>query len=268
LPKDRLAEVVCRVHQGGEDFAMSPLIAAAVVVAVFFTSTLSGIFGMAGGMILLAGLLAVLPVATAIAVQGAIQIVANGSRAWFSRAHIDWRIISMMVAGLLLAAFILYLLNYVPDLATVCIVVGLMPILVWLPKSWLALDASRPGHALLCGFVSGGLNLAVGVAGPSIDIFFIRTEMDRRKIIATKACMQVVSHGAKVIFYGATAAAMTGGDWLLVAIAAPFAIAGTNLGYHILQRLSDEGFRRWTRWIVTLLGIFYLVRGIGLLLGS
>jgi uncharacterized membrane protein YfcA len=247
---------------------MTPFLTAIVAAVVFLTSTLSGVFGMAGGMVLLAGLLTILPVATAIAVQGAIQIVANGSRAWFSREFIDWRIISTMVAGLVLAALLLFLLRYQPDLATVCIVVGLMPILVWLPKGWLQLDASRPLHGMACGFISGGLNLAVGVAGPSIDIFFIRTQMDRRKIIATKACMQVISHGAKVVFYGTTAAAMAMGDWVLVTIAAPFAIAGTNLGYHILQRLSDDGFRRWTRWIVTLLGIFYLGRGILLLTGA
>ena len=246
---------------------MTPFVTAIVVCVVFLTSTLSGIFGMAGGMMLLAGLLTILPVATAIALQGAIQIVANGSRAWFSRDFIDWRIISTMVAGILVAAVVLFLLRYQPDLATVCVVVGLMPILVWLPKRWLNLDASRPVHSFFCGFISGGLNLAVGVAGPSIDIFFIRTQMDRRKVIATKACMQVISHGAKVVFYGTTAAAMVAGDWLLVAIAAPFAVAGTNLGYHILQRLSDDGFRRWTRWIVTFLGIFYLVRGIFLLAG-
>lgn len=247
---------------------MTPLISALVVGVVFLTSTISGIFGMAGGMLLLAGLLTILPVATAIALQGAIQIVANGSRAWFSRSFIDWRIIATMVGGLALAALLLFLLRYQPDLATVCIAVGLMPILVWLPKSWLQLDASRPVHGFFCGFASGGLNLAVGVAGPSIDIFFIRTQMDRRKVIATKACMQVISHGAKVVFYGATAAAMAAGDWILVAIAAPFAIAGTHMGYGILQRLSDDGFRRWTRWIVTMLGVLYLVRGILLLAGS
>ncbi len=247
---------------------MTPLISALLVGVVFLTSTLSGIFGMAGGMLLLAGLLTILPVATAIALQGAIQIVANGSRALFSRHFIDWRIMSTMVAGIVVAAALLLLVRYQPDLATVCIAVGLMPILVWLPRSWLQLDASRPVHGFFCGFISGGLNLAVGVAGPSIDIFFIRTQMDRRKIIATKACMQVISHGAKVVFYGATTAAMAMGDWMLVAIAAPFAIAGTHLGYHILQKLSDAGFRRWTRWIVTMLGIFYLARGILLLVGS
>lgn len=243
-------------------------LAAIVAIAVFCTSTLSGIFGMAGGLVLLAVLLAMLPVATAIAVQGAIQIVANGSRAWFSRDYIDWRILGFICLGLLAAAIALFILRYSPDLAVVCIAIGLMPILVWIPKHWLALDASKPHHAFFCGLLGGGLNLAVGVSGPTVDVFFIRTQMDRRRVIATKAATQVVSHAAKVLFYGGLATAMGGGDWLLVLIAAPFAVAGTNLGYHILQRMSDEGFRKWTRWVVTLIGIFYLGRGVSLLVGA
>ncbi|ODT83422.1 MAG: hypothetical protein ABS76_03410 [Pelagibacterium sp. SCN 64-44] len=242
-------------------------IAALVAFAVLLTSTLSGVFGMAGGLVLLAVLLAILPVATAIAVQGAIQIVANGSRAWFSRAFIDWRILGFICIGLGGAAVLLYILRYTPDLASVCIAIGLLPVLVWLPRRWLALDASKPLHAVLCGLLGGGLNLAVGVSGPTVDIFFIRTQMDRRRIIATKAATQVVSHAAKVAFYGGLATAMAADDWLLVLIAAPFAVAGTNLGYHILQRMSDAGFRTWTRWIVTGIGFFFLLRGFSLLLG-
>ncbi len=248
---------------------MFPILAGTLVaLAVFFTSTLSGVFGMAGGLVLLAILLTMMPVATAIAVQGAIQIVANGSRAWFSRDFIDWRILGHICLGLLAAAIALFILRYVPDLASVCIAIGLMPVLVWIPKDWLALDASKPLHAFCCGFLGGGLNLAVGVSGPTVDIFFIRTQMDRRRIVATKAATQVISHGAKVLFYGALASAVSGGDWVLVLIAAPFAVAGTSLGYHILQRMSDQGFRTWTRWIVTAIGIFYLGRGFSLLMGA
>ena len=239
-----------------------------IAIAVFLTSTLSGVFGMAGGLVLLAVLLAMLPVATAIAVQGAIQVVANGSRAWFSRDFIDWRILGTICLGLMVAAIALFILRYTPDLATVCIAVGLLPILVWIPKDWLALDASKPLHGFLCGVMGGGLNLAVGVSGPTVDVFFIRTQMDRRRIIATKAATQVISHGAKVFFYGGAASAMVAGDWLIVLVAAPFAVAGTNLGYQILQRISDEGFRRWTRWVVSIIGIFFLARGLSLLLGA
>ncbi|MHA6300094.1 sulfite exporter TauE/SafE family protein [Devosia sp. CAU 1758] len=248
---------------------MFPLLTAALVaVSVFLTSTLSGVFGMAGGLVLLAILLAMLPVASAIAVQGAIQIVANGSRAWFSREHIDWPVLGVICLGLVAAALVLYIVRYTPDLASVCIGIGLMPILVWIPKDWLALDASKPHHAFVCGLLGGGLNLAVGASGPTVDIFFIRTAMDRRRVIATKAATQVISHASKVVFYGGLATAIGSNEWLLVLVAAPFAVAGTNLGYHILQRMSDDGFRKWTRWVVTAIGLFYLARGLSLLLGS
>ncbi|WIX33405.1 hypothetical protein QO259_01735 [Salinicola sp. JS01] len=37
---------------------------------------------------------------------------------------------------------------------------------------------------------------------------------------------------------------------------------GTRSGNLILNRLSDGGFRTWTRWIVTVVGGYYLVRGL------
>jgi uncharacterized membrane protein YfcA len=245
---------------------MSLLIAAGLLVAVFSTSLLSGIFGMAGGLVLLAILLLILPVGTAIAVQGAIQIIANGSRAWFSRAYIDWRVLSIMALGLVVAAIILFTLRYVPDLATVCIIIGILPVLLWIPQSWLALDASKPHHAFICGLLGGGINLAVGVAGPTIDIFFIRTAMDRRTIIATKAAAQVINHAGKIVFYWQATTVLTGWEWGAVALAAPFAVLGTSAGYWVLQRLTDANFKAWTRLIVTAIGIYYLIRGISLLI--
>ena len=245
---------------------MSIWVGAALLVAVFLTSTLSGIFGMAGGLILLGILLLILPVGTAIAVQGTIQLIANGSRAWMSRAYIDWRVLAIMTLGLVTVGIILFIIRYQPDLATVCIVIGLLPILLWIPQSWLALDASKPHHAFICGFLGGGVNLAVGVAGPTIDMFFIRTPMDRRAIIATKAAAQVVNHTGKIVFYWNATLMLTGFDWGIVALAAPFAVLGTSAGHWVLQRLTDSDFRAWTRWIVTAIGIFYLARGISLLI--
>ncbi|KKB13141.1 hypothetical protein VE25_03400 [Devosia geojensis] len=236
-----------------------------MIFAVFVTSTLSGIFGMAGGMILLWLLLLVMPVAAAIAVQGMIQLIANGSRAWMTRAYIDWRVLAIMLVGLAAAALILFFIRYQPDLATVTIVVGLLPILVWIPKSWLALDAGKPHHALLCGFLGGGLNLTVGVAGPTVDIFFIRTEMDRRAIIATKAAMQVLSHLTKIIFYAGATLTLAQSEWITLAIAAPFAVLGTKAGNIVLEKMTDVHFRAWTRIIVTCIGLVFLARGIALL---
>lgn len=244
---------------------MSAPVLAALAVTVFLTSLLSGIFGMAGGLILLWVLLFVMPVTTAIAVHGMVQVVSNGSRAWFTRAYIDWRILGLLCLGTGAAVLLLLLFSYRPNLIAVTLVIGFMPVLVWLPLGRLQLDATRPAHAILAGFISGGLAIGVGVSGPIIDVSLVRSQIDRRRVIATKAAAQLLNHGTKVAFYWGAAAAMPGSDWLAVAVAVPLAIFGTQSGNAILHRMTDIGFRRWTRWIVTGIGLVYLGRGLALL---
>lgn len=244
---------------------MTLVIGAALVSVVFFTSMLSGVFGMAGGLVLLWFLLLIFPAGTAMAVHGVIQLTANASRAWLSRRFIVWRIVAFMALGVLIAAGLLVLCSYSPNAATVSLLIGLMPILVWVPKRWFHLDANRASHALFCGIASGGLTIAAGVSGPLIDIFFVRSHMDRRQIVATKAMIQVVAHSIKIIFYLGAAMALSAGEWSVILIAAPFAIFGTHTGNRILHRLTDANFRTWTRWIVTGIGIFYFAQGVFLL---
>ena len=140
-----------------------------------------------------------------------------------------------------------------------------MPLLVWMPKHWFQLDAKRPSHAVCCGLASGGLTIAAGVSGPLIDIFFVRSHMDRRQVEATKAMIQVVAHSIKIIFYLGAALALSAGEWAMVLLAAPFAMLGTQTGTRILHRLTDANFRTWTRWIVTAVGVLYLIQAAQLL---
>lgn len=244
---------------------MPLLIGAALVSVVFFTSALSGVFGMAGGLVLLWFLLLIFPAGTAMAVHGVIQLTANGSRAWLSRRFIIWRIVALMTLGVLSAAGLLLLFSYSANVTTVSLLIGLMPILVWMPKGWFHLDANRPSHALCCGIAAGGLTIAAGVSGPLIDLSFVRSQMDRRQVVATKAMIQVVAHSIKIIFYLGSALTLSAGEWSIVLLAAPFAIFGTHTGHRILQRLTDANFRIWTRWIITGIGIFYFLQGIFLL---
>ena len=132
---------------------MNLSLGAILIVAVFLTATLSGVYGMVGGMVLLWVLLLLMPVSAAIAVQGVLQLVANVSRAWFARAHIDWRIIGVSMIGLVAALGVLAAVSYTPNLAVVSICVGLLPITIWVAVRWISLDAARPPHAVVCGFL-------------------------------------------------------------------------------------------------------------------
>lgn len=232
------------------------------LAVVFGTSVLSGVFGMAGGLVLLGFLLAWLPAATAIAVHGVIQLSANGARAWLSRRFIAWPVVGLIALGTLAAALCLALVDYHPSETVVLIVLGLMPIMIWIPKRWFHFDVTRPWHAVVCGLISGGLTIAVGVSGPTIDIGFIRAELDRRTVVASKALVQVIAHSLKIVFYWRAAAALDPQEWGWLLLGIPFAFLGTRSGNLILARLSDVGFRYWTRWIVTVVGAYYLIRGI------
>lgn len=242
---------------------MSLAVAAFVLVTAFATSTLSGVFGMAGGLILMGALALVLPVSAAFVAHGLIQIVANGGRAALHRRHVRWRIVGFYALASAAAALVVAAVAYEPSKPLLFLLLGLVPALAWVPKERLHLDAARPAHALASGFLVTALNLLAGVAGPLLDVFFVRTALTRHQIVATKAATQVFSHLAKVIVYGAPLLGAAEGEalppWVLLA-AAPLSVAGTVLGGRILDRMTDKSFLSWTRWIVTAIGAAYLVQ--------
>src|SRR5262245_23442125 len=103
-------------------------ITVALAAAVVSTSFISGIFGMAGGMILLGILLAMLPVATAMVLHGITQLASNGWRAWLWRAHIKWPIVGTYAGGAVVVAGLAFAAGQLaPSKATAFIALGLMP---------------------------------------------------------------------------------------------------------------------------------------------
>ncbi|PWE17873.1 hypothetical protein DDZ18_08580 [Marinicauda salina] len=239
-----------------------------ILLSVLGTAFLSAVFGMAGGLILMGVLAALLPVSTAMVTHGAVQSVSNGWRAILLRRFILWRALGIYAIGAAIAAAGLASVSVILPRAWLFIVLGLVPALVWLPKERLHLDARRPAHAVACGFLVTGLNVVAGVSGPLLDVFFQNAEADRRAIVATKAATQVAAHGVKIAYYvGPALAAGVGPPVWLLAAAAPLAILGTTLGSRVLHRLSDADFRNWTKRIVTAIGAIYIMRGLILLAG-
>jgi len=153
---------------------------------------------------------------------------------------------------------------YVPSRALTYLLLGLVPVLVWVPKGWLHLDAQRPAHAAAAGLVVTVVNLLAGVAGPLLDVFFVRTALVRHQVVATKAATQVLSHAGKVVVYGQLVAAGTV-PYAVVLLAVPLSMLGTAVGGRLLDRMSEASFTAWTRWVVTVIGGVYLVQAAVLL---
>lgn len=234
-----------------------------LIGTAFVTAALSGVFGMAGGLVLMGALALVLPVQAAFVSHGILQLVANGWRAILHRRHVRWDIVGWYALASLIAAGVVSLLSFTPSKPLLFLLLGLVPGLTWLPQGWIKLDAGRPVQAFLSGLTVTGLNLTAGVAGPLLDIFFVRTELTRHAIVATKAATQMFAHLAKIAVYGAPLV-LSGGKGLppawVFALAIPLSMLGTFAGGAILDRMSDVNFKRWTRWIVTAVGVSYLIQ--------
>jgi uncharacterized membrane protein YfcA len=234
-----------------------------LLAVVLVTSTVSGVFGMAGGLLLMGALTLALEVPAAMVTHGVVQLTSNGWRAVLHRRHLRWPILGLYALGSAAASGILTLVVYSPSRAWVCLLLGLVPAVTWLPRSWFRLDAARPKDAVACGLVVTGLNVLAGVSGPLLDVFFVRTSLTRHEIVATKAATQVLAHVSKILFYGAPL--LGAGDtrelpppWFFIA-AVPLAMSGAVLGGKILDRLSDQSFLKSTRAIVTVIGAIYWV---------
>src|SRR5579885_2391210 len=115
---------------------MIPLITVAVCITMVGTSFLSGIFGMAGGMILIGVLLALLPLPEAMVLHGVTQMASNGWRAALWIRHVRWRSVVPYVAGGLASLGLWSLTQYVPSKPVALLLLGVTPFLARLmPKS-------------------------------------------------------------------------------------------------------------------------------------
>lgn len=233
---------------------------------VIVTSAISGIFGMAGGLILMLILGQFLPVQAAMVLHGITQFFSNGWRAIMWRQWIDWRIIGLYTLGALPAIVIPLVFAYVPDKATMLILLGLTPyVALAVPQQW-TLDATKTWHAVACGFIVAGLQLIAGVAGPLLDTFFVRSALDRRAVVATKAATQALSHTLKVGYYGVLLSQVPSVGLDVYGAAIVAAVVGTTLAGPVLERMSNENFRRWTKTIVLVVGSISIAQGLWLLI--
>ena len=241
---------------------------AALAVAAVVTSFISGVFGMAGGMLLIGFLLVLLPVPVAMVFHGIIQIAANGWRAWLWRHHVKWSVVLQFGSGAAASLVVFSFFDFVPDKALVLMAVGLTPFIALAVPQRIAPNIERGGQAFLAGAIGGAIQLVAGVTGPLLDIFYVRTGMTRQVNVATKAAAMVLGHLAKVAYFAVLIDNPAGRDleqWLVMAYAACFAVLGTTLSRSFLDRMSDKQFYHWTRRVILGLGAVYVGQGIWLM---
>jgi uncharacterized membrane protein YfcA len=236
------------------------LIGATIVLSSF----ISGVFGLAGGMVLLGVLLVFLDVATTMVLFSIIQLAANGWRALHWRHFVRWSIFGWYVVGAALAFAVMRAIAYVPNKAMVYILLGLMPFSVEVLPVSMRPNIEWRWVPFMTGILTTIIQFMAGVGGLFLDLFFQKSSLDRKATNATKAITQTFSHLLRALYFGSLA----GIGEVRISMWAPavgLALIGSMLAPYVLERMTDHGFRQWTRAIIYTLAVVYLFRG-GLLL--
>jgi uncharacterized protein len=238
---------------------MTPAAFAVIGATIIFSSFLSGVFGMAGGMVLLGVLLAYFDVATGMILFSIIQLFANGWRVVQWRQYVLWPIFGWYFLGAVISFAVMWTIAIVPDKAVVYLLLGLMPFAVEALPTALRPNIEQRGVPFFTGMVTTIIQILSGVGGLFLDIFFQKSTLDRKTTNATKAVAQTFSHVVRGVYFGSLAGVSDLSTWAILP-AILLAIAGTSLAPYVIERMTDHGFRQWTRAIIFAISVVYLAR--------
>jgi uncharacterized membrane protein YfcA len=233
-----------------------------LIPAVFATATLSGAVGMGGGIILLGVMANLLPAPAVVPLHGIVQLVSNATRSLRLLKSVRWSLVALYVPALLLGAF-LALQIYSGERMT-----WFRPLIGLFILAFLAWDRFRPKRLILpkwvfapAGLGGGFLTILVGATGPYLAAFFLRDDLDREEVVATKAAIQMIGHLVKIPAF--LSVGFPYGEHLdLLAPLVICAILGTLVGTWTLRRMGQKPFRILFRLALGLLAVRLILQPI------
>ncbi|MGB1238788.1 MAG: sulfite exporter TauE/SafE family protein [Pseudomonadales bacterium] len=223
------------------------LLATAIV-----TSALTAAVGIGGGLVMLAVLGSLLPVAVVIPIHTVVQLGSNTSRALLLKAHVQWPMVGLFSLGALFGIVLATPFYTVLDEALLLAILAVfILLLVWGPKP--ALAVKRLGVSAAGGAI-GFATLFVGATGPLALAALPRDQLSPQQTSATHAMLMVGQNAFKVIAFIWLGFAFK--DWLMfLAAMVLMSFIGSYLGKQFLDRLPGDVFRKAVTWLLTLLAV-------------
>jgi len=232
-----------------------------VGIAALLTSILSAVAGLGGGLILLLVIAQFVAPTIAIPVQGAIQMVSNGSRAALLRTDVAWPAVGWSSVLLVPASFLgVAVATALPEDVIRLVLAGFVLILAWRPQL-LKMSGARSrqpgedrGMLVGVGAMSGFLNTTVGASGPVTSPFFRAVTASHKAFVATAATTQVLSHISKLAAFSSQGWSASDHIGMIVAGAIGVLI-GSWIGTRILDRVSERDLDILFKTVLTALAL-------------
>ncbi|WP_321314763.1 sulfite exporter TauE/SafE family protein [Halarcobacter sp.] len=219
----------------------------------FFTSTVAGVIGLGGGMILIAVLPSFLPINALVPVHGLTQLSSNLSRAYFGYKDIKLEVIPKFLFGSLIGISVFAGILYFISLEYVPLFIGFY-ILFSLWSNKFNEKIKKYESYILIGFFQTGLSIVVGATGPIATALLIKDYNDKDTVVATAAALMSITHLLKVfafMFFG-----FVFFDYLGILIAMIIgAISGSYMGTKLRDKINGKKFLIFLKIFLSILAL-------------
>ena len=209
----------------------------------FFTAMMTSIAGAGGGTILLASMLQFMNPSEAIPVHGVIQLSSNIARIWLLRKFVKWTIILKFSLLIPLGVYIGLEIFRNVDADDIKNLIGLFIIIALVLenlKSIRKITISSNWYYLI-GFLTGILNILVGVIAPLLAVIIKHSLNEKKSIVGTLGYFGFVGNFTKIVGFsliGFTFIEYI--DTFLLMI--PATLLGSRIGQYLLDKISNKFF--------------------------
>ena len=209
----------------------------------FFTAMMTSIAGAGGGTVLLASMLQFMNPSEAIPVHGVIQLSSNIARVWLLRKFVKWTIILKFSLLIPLGVYIGLEIFRNVDADDIKNLIGLFIIIALVLqnlKSIRKITISSNWYYLI-GFLTGILNILVGVIAPLLAVIIKHSLNEKKSIVGTLGYFGFVGNFTKIVGFsliGFTFIEYI--DTFLLMI--PATLLGSRIGQYLLDKISNKFF--------------------------
>ena len=224
----------------------------------FFTSLLTSIFSVGGGLIMLVALAQSFSPATLIPLHGSIQLANNFSRTLVYREFVQCQLIKHIVISSMFGALVgIFLFGTLSENLLLILIASTILFLTWAPIDNFILSVMK--NDWFCGLISGFAGIFVGANGPLVTAYLRTKNLSPEVLVANHGAIMIFQHAIKIILFTSFFSFTIQDYFLFIFILALTGYAGANLGRRLISNISFDSFNIALKILLTFLSIFLII---------
>ena len=220
----------------------------------FFTSLLTSIFSLGGGLIMLVALAQSFSPGTLIPLHGAIQLSNNLSRTYVYKEFFKWHLIQNILIATIFGALVgILLFGAMPEQILIWLIAGTILFLTWAPLDNLILSLMR--NDWFCGFISGFAGIFIGANGPLVTAYMRTKNLSPESLVANHGAVMIFQHSIKILLFIYFFNFLLEEYLFFILILAVTGYAGAVLGKALISSISYDSFNIVLKLLLSLLAV-------------